>query len=72
MLFAAWQFGELFQNQTFGNVSITPADKELWVDILSKSFSCAGHADVSLANVAKIYAGKDTHLIYIQEQVGAG
>lgn len=40
--------------------------------ILSKSFSCAGSADVSLANVAKICAAKGVHLIPIQEQVGAG
>lgn len=40
--------------------------------ILSESLSCTGHADVSLADVAKICAGKDVHLIHIQEQVGAG
>lgn len=38
--------------------------------ILSKSSSCAGSADVLLANIAKICAGKDVHLIHIQEQVG--
>lgn len=40
--------------------------------ILGESFSCTGHADVSLADVAKICAGKDVHLSHIQEQVSAG
>lgn len=40
--------------------------------ILGESCSCIGHADVSLADVAQICAGKDVHLIHIQEQVGAG
>lgn len=62
--------GSFFRVKTFGNISISHADKELRVDILSKSFSCAGHADVSLANVAKICTGKDVCLIHIQEQVG--
>lgn len=62
--------GSFFRIKTFGNVSISRVDKELCVDILSKSFCCAGHADVSLANVAKICTGKDACLIHIQEQVG--
>lgn len=53
-------------------MSISHADKELWVVHSGESSSCTGHADVSLADVAKICAGKDVHLSPIQEQVGAG